>query len=66
MTKQTFDYAAKMNELEGILEKLQSSETPLDEAITLHAQGRSLTTEIEAFLKEAENKIQTVLADEDA
>lgn len=63
MPKQvSFDYAAKMAELEGLLARLQDPTTPLDEAMKLHAAGQILIHEIEDFLKHAENEVQTHVA----
>lgn len=65
MTKKTFDYNAKMQELETILAKLQASDTPLDEAMKLHEQGRVLIESIGEFLEQAQNTIETVLKKDD-
>lgn len=60
--KQAFDYAAKMAELEALLETLQNPATPLDEAIKLHSSGQKLVVELEGFLKQAENEVHKHLA----
>ncbi len=63
MAKQvTFDYAAKTAELEAVLATLQDPATPLDEAMKLHTAGKKLVSEIEEFLKHAENEVRTHLA----
>ena len=65
MTKQTeFDYAAKTAELETVLAKLQNTDTPLDEAMKLHETGRVLVSELEKFLKQAENEVHKQLAED--
>lgn len=65
MTKQTeFDYAAKTAELEALLAKLQNTDTPLDEAMKLHETGRVLVSELEKFLKQAENEVHKQLAED--
>ncbi len=57
-----FDYAAKMAELEAVLAQLQASDTPLDDAMTLHETGTNLIAELEEFLKHAEHDIQKHVA----
>lgn len=53
-----FDYAAKMSALETIIEKLQHSETSLDDAIRLHKEGKQLITELNTYLETAEVTIR--------
>lgn len=57
-----FDYAAKTEELEGVLAHLQAEEIQLDEALKLHAAGKALIGEIEHYLKHAENEVKKQLA----
>ena len=54
MMKETFNYAAKLSELEGVLAALQDVDVTLDQAIKLHETGRNLVAELEQYLKEAE------------
>ena len=61
MTK-TIDYAKTVAELEGVLEKLQSTETSLDDALILHAKGKELVTTLEDYLKGAEIVIKKQVA----
>ncbi len=65
MTKHTdFDYAAKTAELDTVLAQLQTTDTPLDEAMKLHEKGRKLVAELEDFLKHAENEVNKQLSGE--
>lgn len=57
-----FNYAAKTEELEGILAHLQAEDIALDEALKLHAAGKLLIAEIEDYLKHAENEVKKQLA----
>ena len=61
MTK-TIDYAKTVAELEAVLEKLQSTETSLDDALVLHAKGKELVTTLEDYLKGAEIVIKKQVA----
>lgn len=60
-----FDYAAKFAELEEVLDELQDTNTPLDEAIRLHEKGKKLVAELEDYLKGAEVVINKQLAGDD-
>ncbi|QQS17969.1 exodeoxyribonuclease VII small subunit [Candidatus Saccharibacteria bacterium] len=57
-----FDYAAKTEELEGILAHLQAEDIQLDEALRLHEAGKQLITDIEDYLQHAENEVKKHLA----
>ncbi len=57
-----FDYAKKMEELEGVLAHLQSETVQLDEALRLHETGKKLIAEIEMYLTHAENEVKRHLA----
>lgn len=56
-----FNYAAKTEELEGVLAHLQSEDIEIDEALKLHAVGKKLVTEIEDYLRHAENEVKKQL-----
>jgi len=53
-----FDYQAKSKELEDILQKLQDTGLPVDEALALFDRGEKLIVELESYLKMAENTIK--------
>lgn len=61
-TMSDIDYAALSTELDGILDKLQSEQLDVNEAIELYERGMRLTKDMEAYLKTAENKIKKVKA----
>jgi exodeoxyribonuclease VII small subunit len=58
----TFDYAAKTEELEGVLAHLQAEDVSLDKALQLHTTGKALTAELEEYLQHAENEVKKQLA----
>ncbi len=47
-------------DLEGIVEKLESGELPLEDALTLHERGKQLADHLNGLLERAELKVQTV------
>jgi exodeoxyribonuclease VII small subunit len=57
MINKTTNYQAKTTELELIIARLESGELDIDEALKSFEQGQKLLTELEAYLKAAENKI---------
>lgn len=60
------DYQALSTELDGILDKLQSSELDVDEAVKAYERGMDIAKELEAYLKDAQNKVTKVRADWEA
>lgn len=54
---QDIDYKALQTELDGILDKLQNAEFDIDEAIKSYERGMEIITQLEAYLKQAENKV---------
>jgi exodeoxyribonuclease VII small subunit len=64
MTK--IDYKKLSAELDEVLAKLQSADLDVDEAVKAYERGMKLAKELEAYLKEAENKITKVKADWEA
>ena len=57
--KETFENTLK--ELELIVEKLESGSLGLDEMLELFEKGIKLTESCQSDLKEAENKIKTIM-----
>ncbi len=53
----TIDYKKLNDELDNILDKLQSSDLDIDESISLYEQGIKLIEKLQAHLKVAENKV---------
>jgi exodeoxyribonuclease VII small subunit len=58
MKKTDFDFGQKSAELEEILRKIQLPETPVDEVLSLYERGTKLATDLETYLKTAENKLE--------
>ncbi|MBI3338274.1 exodeoxyribonuclease VII small subunit [Candidatus Saccharibacteria bacterium] len=55
-------YQELNSELEDILVKLQSDSLDIDEAVKLHERGTIIVKELEAYLKNAENKVAKIKA----
>lgn len=60
MAKKTeeFDYRAKSEELDDVLDKLQDPDIQVDEATELYKKGQDLLAELEAYLEEAETIVR--------
>lgn len=61
MTKK-LDYKKLSAELDDILDKLQSPDLDVDEALASYERGMTIAKELEKYLKDAENKIQKVVS----
>jgi len=61
-TKKNVDYKTLQAELDGILERLQHGEPDIDEATEGYERGMQLITELEAYIKDAENKVTKLQA----
>lgn len=61
MAKQ-IDYQATHEELDALLAKLQSGELTIDDAVAAYERGMKLVTELETYLKTAENRISELQA----
>jgi exodeoxyribonuclease VII small subunit len=57
------DYATLSRELDEVMAKLQHDDITVDEAITAYERGMQLIAELQAYLQEAENKVQKIKAD---
>lgn len=66
MASKKTDYKTLSTELDEILSKLQSAELNVDEAVDLYERGMKIAKQLEAYLKEAENKVAKVKADWEA
>jgi exodeoxyribonuclease VII small subunit len=63
MAKQTsFEYRAKVDELDRIVAELQNPDIQIDEATKLHAAGVKLIEELEAYLNQAEVEVRKHVA----
>ena len=56
----TVDYQALSQDLENIVAQLNEDGIDVDEAMQLFERGQELITELEKYLKSAENKIQKI------
>ncbi len=62
MATKKVDYRKLNDELDEILERLQSGELSIDEAVPAYERGMRLVKELEAYLQAAENRITEVQA----
>jgi exodeoxyribonuclease VII small subunit len=62
MTKKALDYQALQAELEVIIQNLQHDDTDVDEAVKQYQRGLEIVTELEAYLKTAENTVTELKA----
>jgi exodeoxyribonuclease VII small subunit len=60
VTKKTkgVDFEAAMSELEGIVERLEHGDLPLEESLKQFERGVELTRTCQAALKQAEQKVR--------
>ena len=49
-----------MQELDALVEKLSSSELPLEEAIALYEQGTALHAQLEELLRQQKKRIEMI------
>jgi exodeoxyribonuclease VII small subunit len=59
--KRTFELA--MEELEGLVRRLEGGQVPLEEAMAAFEQGVKLTRECEKMLSEAKGRIEQLIKD---
>lgn len=62
MNSKKVDYRQLNDELDALLERLQSGELSIDEAVPAYERGMTLVKELEAYLQAAENRITEVQA----
>jgi exodeoxyribonuclease VII small subunit len=62
MSTKTPSYEDKYQQLEEIMQSLQSADTDLNSAVEKYEKGMKLIAELEKYLKEAENKIVKIKA----
>ena len=58
--KKTLSFEEGMQVLDALVEKLSSSELPLEEAITLYEQGVELHAQLEALLAQQKKRIEMI------
>lgn len=54
------NYQQLQSELDQILDRLQSGETDIDEALELHKHGQEIIKSMESYLKKAEATLKTI------
>lgn len=52
-----------LEELEGIVEKLEAGDAPLEQSITIYQRGAQLKAHCEAKLKNAQLKVEKIVLD---
>lgn len=57
MTKRT-DYKALHEELDTLLDQLQTGELSIEEALKAYERGQAIIVELQKYLKQAENKVR--------
>ena len=57
-----FDYQALSQELDTILEELQTADLDIDEAVKKYERGMTIVKDLETYLKTAENKVTKLKA----
>lgn len=57
MAKQQ-SYQELKNQLDEIIDQLQSSDGDIDKAVALHKEGTELIKQLQDYLKKAENEIK--------
>lgn len=58
----TTNYRDLSSELDDVLNKLQSGELDIDEAVQLYERGMGIIKELEDYLKSTENKVNKIKA----
>jgi exodeoxyribonuclease VII small subunit len=57
MTNQTQDYKSMMQELQVLINEMQTEELDVDLVIAKYERGQKLLTQLKKYLETAENKI---------
>ncbi len=57
------DYRKLSNQLDEILEQLQSGEIDIDDAIAQYGRGMEIVEQLQKYLKEAQNKVTKIKKD---
>lgn len=61
----TMSFETALQELEGIVEKLERGDAPLEESITIYQRGAALKAHCEAKLKDAQLKVEKIVIGSD-
>ena len=62
---ESMSFEDALKELEGVVDKLESGDTPLEQSIALYEQGAKLKAHCETKLKAAEEKVAAITLAED-
>ncbi|MFS0689702.1 exodeoxyribonuclease VII small subunit [Sporosarcina sp. 179-K 8C2 HS] len=63
MSEETLRFEEAMSKLEGIVQKLESGDVPLEDAITLYKQGMELSAYCHGKLQDAEKQLISIIDD---
>jgi exodeoxyribonuclease VII small subunit len=63
MASKKTDYQTLSKELDNVLERLQQEDISIDDAVASYERGMELIDELQAYLTNAENKVQKIKAD---
>ncbi|HMS23728.1 MAG TPA: exodeoxyribonuclease VII small subunit [Candidatus Saccharibacteria bacterium] len=58
MTEKIRKYTQIRDELDEVLDQLQSVDTDVDKALDLHAKGTELVNELRRYLENAKNEVK--------
>lgn len=61
--RQGATFEKKLSDLEDIVSRLESADTPLEESLALFERGTGLLKELAAILEEAERKVEVLSKD---
>jgi exodeoxyribonuclease VII small subunit len=61
MAEKEIDYKALHQELDDLLEDLQSGELSIEEALQAYERGQVIINQLQKYLKQAENKVRKIL-----
>lgn len=59
----SLSFEVALKELEGIVEKLERGEAPLEESIAIYERGAALKAHCESKLKDAQLKVEKIVID---
>ena len=65
MSEKKIDFAKKSERLDEIVEEISSKALPLEESLKLYEEGMKIIQELEAVLKEAEEKVEKIITIKD-
>ena len=62
MAKESIDYRELSSELDTIITRLEDTELPIDEAMSLYEHGAEIIKKLEVYLASAETKVTNIKA----